>query len=230
MNWLILDFTIVILFFIFIFSGFRVGLVKSLLSLINIALSLFISIYVSFGLSNLIYNQFIKENLINELQTSIDNSSINSESLISTFPNFISNSFSYYGITSKDLTDIINSGKEDIAYQILDVISPMFIQIIHLSLSMVLFFVFIIIFNIMSKWILSIFKIPVLSQINHLFGGILGILKGYLIVTLLIFCLRSWAQSTNYNSNLFSYSSIESTFIFKHIYTNNLIYNIIQEM
>lgn len=208
----------------------RSGFVKSFFSLINIIFSLFASIYISLKLSGTIYDYFIKENLINQVHTAIDNGSINSNSVIDKIPDFISNSFSYYGITSDKLTDIINSGKTDVANRIVDAISPAFIQIIHAALSSVLFFVFIIVLGIVLRWILKIFRLPILSQVDHALGSVLGLMKGYLIISLLIFFLRSWIQTLDYSPDIFSYPTIESTFIFKHMYTNNLIYNIIKEI
>jgi len=61
-------------------------------------------------------------------------------------------------------------------------------------------------------------KIPVVGDINSLFGGIAGAVEGILIV--FIFCLgaRLVVSVLDGNAMIFNQETIDNTFIFKHIY------------
>jgi Colicin V production protein. len=226
LNILLLDGSIIFLFLLFFIIGARRGFVKSLLSLLNILLSLVISIYVSSKISENIYDKFIKDSVTSQIKTSLDGKNFNSDKLISSLPEFISQSLSYYGITEASLNDIIHSKNSDSAVQIEKVISPIFIHAIKASVQLVLFFAFSIIFGALSKGILTLFNFKILKPIDSSIGAVLGLVTCYFVIVILMFFIKASIQITNFAPDIFSYDNIGSTYIFRYMYVDNIICNL----
>lgn len=227
---LILDGIVLFLLGMFCILGLRSGMLKSILSFVGLVTSLTVSTYLSSGFSEVIYSRFIKGNVISQIEKSINSEEITSDAVLEMLPKFISNSFSHYGITKDNLTNIINSGKTDIVSQVEKTIAPIFVQTIRVSLESMLFFVMLIVYRIISNMIISAFRIPIIRHIDKSIGALFGLLKGYLLINVLIFILSICIQTMNLSFGIFNYNNIESTFIFKYIYTNNIINNLMREM
>ncbi len=220
---LILDGAIIFLFLTFFIIGSRRGIMKSLLSLINIALSLVVSIYVSALVSENIYNQFIKSNLIKQINISLETKNPDWKATLSNLPEFISKSFEHYGITEDSLTHIINSKMSNTADQIEKIISPIFVQTVKVAVQMALFFILLLILSLLSKVMLALFNFKIVRPIDSSIGAVLGLVSGYFIITIVLFVIRIGIQITSFAPGIFSYDNIESTYIFRHMYTGNLL-------
>lgn len=227
---IILDLLIILVFLTFIILGGKNGLVRSLISFLFIFASLIMSIYLSSNLSNSVYNNFIRQGVIEQIELSISSGNVNFGSLSATIPSFIYNSLSYYGITPENINHIINNGKGDISNELERLVSPVFIELICIALSVIFFLIFSLLSGIASRYCSKIFKIPVLKQINTTLGALFGMFKGYIVVTIIVFCIKTVGQVTYKNLSLFLYDNIESTIIFKYMYTNNLICNLLSEI
>ncbi len=222
-NAVILDVSIILLFLLFFVIGARRGIIKSLLFLLNILLSLVISIYVSDKISANIYDKFIKDKITNQIKTSLNKEKFDSKGILSSLPEFISQSLSYYGITETSLNDIIYNQNDNTAVQIERVISPIFIHAIKAAVQLFVFCVFSIIFQVLSKGIFRLLPFRIFKPIDSSIGAVLGLVTCYFVVIVLMFFIKVIVQTTNFAPKIFSYDNIESTYIFRHMYVNNIM-------
>lgn len=230
MTAIVLDVVTILMLVFFIIIGAKRGFVRSVIGFLGMVISLFVSFYLSSFLSNLIYDHFIKQQVINQIDISIASGNVSYDTIASALPENLYNSFSYYGITPDKINHIINSGKGNIALSIANLISPIFITLIRMCVILTFFFILMPLFSGLASTVSGIFKLPVLSGIDASLGAVFGILKGYLAVTLIIFCVKTIGQVMYNPEGIFLYSDVESTFVFKHFYTNNLVYNLLSEV
>ncbi len=228
-NFLILDGLVLLVFLFFLILGIMSGIIRSFFSFFSLIFATLASIYISSGLARTIYDNFIRESVLSNINSSIEYSDANVDSLLNLLPKFVSNSFSYYGITKEDLSNIISSVSSDAAQQIEEAIAPVFVDIVRLSLEIVLFFAILFILGFVTRAVVSIIRFCLPRTIDSALGAVFGLLKGYIVLAVLLFCLRSLSQGIDISSGIFSYGSIESTYLFKYFYTNNPVWNVVEE-
>ncbi len=233
LNALALDGIILLTFLLFCISGVRKGLVRSVLSFAGLMIALISSLYLSHGFSETIYDKVIRDNVTNQVRLCIKNGrEFSADAVFGILPEFISNSFRYYGITSDNLTDIIHNAVSDadIAQRIEILISPIFIQTIRISSTLIMFFIFMILCSFISNKVASILKLPLTGQVDRLAGALFGGIKGYISLSILIFCLSAAGKVVDLPLMTHIYNNSESGFIFRYMYMNNFIYSLIREI
>ncbi len=232
MNGLILDVSVVLIFLMFLLLGFRGGVMKSFLSLAGAVFSVLFSVYFANILSHYMYISFIEPSLIKEISKVIAANSVNVEHIFDKLPKFILNSLPSYGITPASVNHIINSNSTAAAIpcKVSALFSPVIINILKSVLTALLFIIFLLLMRIFSKLILKIFKISLLKKSNTLLGGLFGLLKGYIALTVCMCCLKVLFPTVKNAPDILSAESISSTFIFKELYNNNPVYELFKNI
>ena len=129
-------------------------------------------------------------------------------------------------ITPKEINHIIVNGNLDsIPSKISELLYPLITNVLKSILAPVIFILLLVFVNAFLKCISMLFRINFLKSTNSLVGMIFGLLKGYIVVTILICCLKIFVSVDNNFSEVFSPDNISSTVIFKEIYNNNFVYN-----
>ena len=222
MSVFVLDGAAILLLVFFFVMGARAGLIKAIFSFLSLSFSLLVSFYVSSRFSEVIYSRFIREKVISQLQNSLNKETLQS-SIFESLPEIVSNSLAYYGITEENLNNIINSGKDSVVFQIEKFISPIFIHTIKISLELILFFTFLLVFSFIVKKITPLFRFKIIKPIDSSLGGVFGLIRGYFIIVFFMFFVSLIIQITGKSPEAFSYENIKSTYIFKYMYPNSFI-------
>lgn len=228
---LFLDGAIVIVVFCFVNAGIKNGFIKSLSRLIGAAIAISLAVYIASFLSEYIYDRFIRDYLVEKISVAIQgatssNVNLKVNNLFNQMPSIISNSLVYYGITSSSINDTILNAQGGAAVAVADMLSPVVINIIRTIVVSVLFIIFMYVINIAIRTIDTMFRVPVLRQINGLVGALFGGAQAMLIIMIAMFVIQFGLAMIDNVPEIFSESTIQSTYIFKHIYNNNLAYKI----
>ena len=112
MNLAFVDLILVGIFLVFVFLGFKNGMIKSFFHLLSITVSWFFFSYISKGLAYLVYRYFIYPSIIENTSKLLSAHSLQSRNIFDKLPDFISGSFPGYRITLSKITHIINSVNE----------------------------------------------------------------------------------------------------------------------
>lgn len=226
MNSLILDISVILIFLMFLAMGFRAGIMKSFLSLAGAVFSVLFAVYFANMLSHYIYVSFIEPSLIKEIGKVLAENSYSTEQIFNKLPKLILNSLPSYGITPASVNHIINSNStvSAIPAKISALFSPVIINVLKSVLTALLFIVFLFIVRILSGLISNVLKVSVLKKSNTLLGGLFGLFKGYIAVTVCMCCLKVLLPVVRDVPDVFSSKSISSTFVFKELYNNNPVY------
>ena len=224
LNSLILDLSVILVFCLFLISGFKNGLIKSFFGFISFVVSSCAAVYLADYASLTVYQGFIAPAISRETENLIAKNSFDASAVFSGLPNFVLNMLPNYGITPSNLNHIINNNAMGVLpSKIADVFLPMIIGILKPIFTALLFTILLFLTRFLIAFIIKLFKVPVLRQANNLIGGIFGFLKAYIVVAVFMFCLKGFLPFWENSPNIFSTESVHKTVVFKKIYENNLI-------
>ncbi len=103
------------------------------------------------------------------------------------------------------------------------IIEPYCTIIIRTILFMVIFILAMVVLNLIIRFAGVINKIPVLGQANKLLGGVAGFCEGAAVVLIICVITRLIVSLCGDTAILFNEASIDSTFLFRHIYNFDFI-------
>lgn len=209
MQQLILENLITIIFLVFaiygFIKGFSEGLLKTLLSFGSIIITIIATKQLTPMLSNIVKDA---TNIESSLTSIIYDAFIKSNVYDSiNIPPFIKSAIDTGNIeaTIRDglCTNIANA-------------------IINLVCGIVIFIVVMIVLKIILKILDVVDYIPLISQFNRLLGGVLGVMRVLLIVSILFTILRIFENTPQVKTIT---DNIKSSFITGYIYNNNVVYD-----
>ncbi|MDO4730860.1 MAG: hypothetical protein Q4B14_01845 [Clostridia bacterium] len=218
---IIYDIFTVLLIVAFILLGYKKGFLRSIASIVSIAGSAIISIFLSKTSANFIFDVLIEDGLCTQISKFLvtgQNTYENISSLLSnTFPfmfdsqSFLNSSQSIGHITS--LTDPL---------AITRTIKPYIVSPLSGILFVVYFLIFVILIEILWKLLFKGTKRGKLGFANKSFGAVFGGLKSIIIVCIIGFILSCVLMFVDSDNSFFSETTINSTYIFKYFYNLNL--------
>lgn len=202
---LILDIVIILIIGLFIFLGYRRGLVKVAISLIAFIVAIIITLVLYKPVSTLIIEKTqIDENISDTIYKNIGIKNLEQEE-----------EFVAYLREFTESSEILNLG---------DSVNMISVKIIEIACMIVIYLIARVILIALSLLSGIITNLPIIKQFNELGGALYGIFQGVFIVyTILavIFILASTSVSTEV------LNAINSSHICKFMYMNNLILKVI---
>ena len=192
---MISDLIIIAVFIGFIVIGAVRGFARTLLNFAGLVLDLMLSHFLSGVISGWIYTTFIQKVILSNLEAEIAKNGF-SEAVANSMqsaPNWVNvmlnTFFAPLGVNTGNLQKgIIIDGAQaqQLAKTIEQPMSEIIIAVLNIIVMTALFFIFMIVIKLIIRAILKAFKVPVLSGINHIFGGIFGCIEGIVFVCLAI--------------------------------------------
>lgn len=211
-------------------SGFKRGLIKSLVGFAGTIIAILLSAYLTRVISVLIYDNFIRDTLliqINDILNEYVGHDLNekTEAVFDELPRILTNALMFCGVTSNVVGKVIESSAGNASYALVELFSPIIMNIIRTILMPIMFLIIIIPINLLTRVIGKVSRIPVLRQIDQFIGAVIGALKCFVLIVLITFLLRMFLPMMSNIPDIFSKNTIESTFLFRNFYEGNIIYN-----
>lgn len=208
MGWLLLDIAVILILVLSFKLMAKKGFFKVIFNLTaNIITIVLVSVLIQPATEMLVNTPFgekISQNISESISDKTPEISYDSEV------------FEFIPMVKKDL---IMKGIDDTAENINREITKFFIKVI----TYVLLFVIIrIIMSLLFILINSVFKIPVISKMNRLVGGAVGLINGLIIIYIasaIIGLNFKWAENIRLQ--------IDDTFIYQHFYYNNVLVDLL---
>lgn len=200
------------------FVGYAKGILITLVNLIRYSVGLFLCMFVANGYSEMFYNSFVKERIINKLSTqvvtstNIDEILANLNTTVNSLPSFVKK-----GI---DITSLSFSSGDDIATIIAEnVFQPIALVIVKVLLFVLTFVVFFgltgliihVIRNHNNKKRSESRHKSKLKTIDRIFGGLFGLVKGALIVFIFVSAVGTISQLDSFRDNAFISTALNSS-------------------
>ena len=213
---MITDIIIVAIIVLFAAIGVKRGLAKTILNIAGLVLAAISAYYLSSFLSQLIYDAFLKQTVINNIQQIIEQNGIDYalSNCLEAVPQWINGILSFIiGIFGMSLNEyqnqlVLSSDFSSSTSQAVEnVLAPVVSSVFGMILLVILFILIFIIVKKLIKHISRVFNIPVVKQINQLLGGIFGLAEGLLIVFIAVnifVIVTEFSNPALLNNELFS--------------------------
>lgn len=213
---MITDIIIAAVVVLFTVIGVKRGLAKTLLNLAGLVVTAISAYYLSSFLSQLIYDAFLKQTIITNIQQIIEQNGIGYalSNCLEAVPQWINGILSFIvGIFGMSLSEYQNQlalssdFSSSTSQAVENVLAPVVTSVFGMILLIVLFIIILIIVKKLVKLISKVFNIPVIKQINQLLGGIFGLAEGLLVVFIAVNIFTVVTEFSNpslLNSELFS--------------------------
>lgn len=182
---------IIVLILIFVVLGFARGAARTLLNLAAMAASAVISHFLGSYLAQAAYDTFLKNNIIAHLQSNaseygVEYTANNSVSALpSGVQNLLNGFMGLFGISSDDLQGrlvVSANTPSEIARAVEEPVGNLTVFILSTLFSCLIFILLWIVFKLLIRKALCVFRIPVVRQLDMVLGGFLGLLEGLIFV------------------------------------------------
>ena len=221
-----LDLILLVLLVLFVFFGFKRGLAKTLTEFVGAIAAAVAAILLASFFANLIFDAFVRGSLEGSISGVINESAGASaadklQAVLDALPGFVSNSLASYGLGSEQLSSALSGTADAAAGAGVELIKPIVTSLIQMILVFVLFVLLMIVVKIVARGVDTVFRLPLLHQLNSLLGGIFGILRCAVFVLLACAILRAMIPMLQPVPPLITEETIGQTFLFRHVYSFN---------
>ena len=198
---MILDIIFLAVIIIFIISGAIRGFARAIMNIAAVVASAILSNLLSGVISDWIFNSFVRNDLIANLNNAVTNTEISVNSALGDLPGWVSSVVSFFcnlfNFDEQRLVDCFvgtASTAKLTAVQVTDnFVKPIVTGIFSFFIAIILFILLIIIFKFVNK----LFELPVISPINRVLGGVFGAAEGIVVALICLAVLAVIMDFTN---------------------------------
>lgn len=216
-----LDGLILLILVLFTIIGVHKGLIRSVINLFGTVFSAYFSVIAAKVCAQWVYASMIKQSIISSVSDSLkasagDGALSTVNDIIENLPDFIK-AIVPNAKASIQLQDALDSGINSIAAAVAQLVSPVVTAILSIALTVVLFVLFMVLVRFISRAVTRVCRVTVLFGVNRMLGGILGLLKGSVLIMLAVSLLRLLSDFGASNQQ-----AIDNTYLFKLFYNFNI--------
>ena len=204
----IVDIILLIVIFVMILAGIKNGFVRCVLSIVAFTLAFASAVFLSEPAAQTVYDNFAKEPIESAIAERITDTGTaqtaadSTQAAIDSLPEAVVSAASSLGIDVSQLAEqagSINLNTSDMAAELTDKVArPIALAVLKVLAFAVIFLILNLVLQIVVSVISRLFDLPVLKTFNRTLGGVLGAVKGLLLVTVLAVLLdASTAFITN---------------------------------
>lgn len=224
----ILDIAVIAVVVSLAFTGFRRGLINSVVDFAGMIVAMVAASLISASVSVMIYNQFIMDRIIDSvnqaLQTLPSTAALpqQAEQIISSLPSYASNALAIMDIDANNLFSYLDTSILSIPQAVESLIRPVAIKVITAVVTVILFIIFMVIINLICKIITKAVNIVGLSTVNKLGGAAFGVVKAILLIMVLSFILYFIMMSLPTEASVTLNDAVENSHLYYGIYNISL--------
>ena len=222
---LIIDLIILAIIILNIILSAKNGFVKTLIEVVGFVLAIIVSISLSTPIANFVYDKTVEPTIVNSVTEKAEsNVDTAANEIWNSLPKFLKDNAADIGITNEKITQTFESETTDnvknTALKVSqDVVKPVFVKIVGLAISAILFIILMFIVKLLAKLINGIFSFSIIGVLNRTLGAFLGLGKGILIAIAVCMLISMIVSFTTKGFLIFTKETLDKTYIF-NILTN----------
>ncbi len=223
-----LDFLIVAVLVFFAISGYRRGLIYSLVGIIGSIVASIAAAFVSSLIALPIYQQFFMTKIteiaaepLSALPTAAT-AGQQAQTLFDSMPQYLSNILNMLGINADSLTQEISNMDLSAAQVLESLVRPSVVRLISIALTIILFGLFAILINVLANVLTKTIDLAQLSIVNKIAGAALGIVEALVVVMVLSLILHFVMYFLPTDGFHQVQSMIDGSFLYKGLYRISL--------
>jgi len=223
-----LDVIVVVVAALFIFNGYKRGVVNILVHFFGSAISAIAAAVAGSLLAEHIYINFIQKKLIDFLTdcTPFEDLGVTTadiaSGLVDNCPEYLRNILSMMNITKKDIAVAIGSSPLSAAELVEEMIRPATLRLITVILAIAVYTICVAVISIVTKGLTTAIDLSGLSTPNKIAGAVLGVLAALVIIMVLSFVLYILMVFLPEESSKALRMGIDHSFLYRYIYNMNV--------
>ncbi len=204
---MIADLLIILSIILSIIWGVRKGIAKTLFGVAALIAASFFAHFLAENLSNFVYDDFIKQSVVTNLEQMVNSNGVNYaiENSLEAVPEWIFSIMTVIsGVFGADIDKyqssiMLKNGTsqneitKNITNSIEQTLQPVITGVLQILLYVILFIIVYIIVKLIAGKLLFLFNAPIIRHVNRALGGILGAVEGLIFVFIAVnaFCIIS---------------------------------------
>lgn len=232
---LLLDGITVAILIMSIYRGGRQGLVQSIIRLVGSLAALIAAVLLSKWLSVWLYESALQGGVYSYLSDKIPEETFSTATLASFIENIPSSLLNLLQTTlGIDLTSSLNSAFQNgrpalLLFLTNEVIGP----VVLFLTTAILFLLLLILLGFLVRYLARLFRfvndIPLLGPINCILGGVVGLIRGFLVLFVLAVFVDFLCSITNNSWEVLNQSIIQRTFLYQYLVQFNPVTDFLSE-
>lgn len=212
--------------------GYKRGFVRSLTGFVGYLLAAMLSSALSNMLSVSLYRSILRGPMVDSVTEFLETNAAaataeQAQLFLDQLPAPAANLLANEGITADTIAGQLTGTAADAAPQIVDLLSPVVINLSRIVLMVVLFSVFMMVVRIVVRTVAAVFRLPLLRQINGLLGAAFGLLSGVIVVMLLCAVMQLAAPLLGQAGT--TQQAVQESRIYQLVYENNPVYSMFRD-
>lgn len=188
---MILDIGLLCVFLFFILIGVKRGFIRSAVHFLGAVIAAFLASALGGAAAKWVFDTLFREALVSKVGETIfslggQGAAAAAEETLSSLPDFIQRALEEAGITVGSLQGMLASKTGEAAELIADALSPVFVSFLKVLAVIVLFMLFTMLVRVLANLVASVFRLPVLRQLDGLLGGVFGFLLALVALWILV--------------------------------------------
>ncbi|HCC34221.1 MAG TPA: hypothetical protein DEQ02_00735 [Ruminococcaceae bacterium] len=228
---LLLDAIVLSFLALFVLLSARKGFVRTFVGLIGTVAAVILAFVLSRALAEFVYTAFLRDPMVGIVENTLiihagDGAHATFDAVFENLPGFILQAASLYGISFDAVSSKIGTAIQDSAQQaapaVADVmLKPILTGLISAIALVLLFVLLMMLVRVISRMLNKAVSIPLFGTANNILGGVVGLVKGCLVVFVVAAVLGLLIPFTQNGFLIFTDKAIESSFLFKAFYNLN---------
>ena len=230
MAYLAVDLAIIAILILFIWRSAVRGFVRTLIETVGGIIIICTAFSLSNSLAGYVYDNYMRSDIVNSIADTAKTTGLKSAEAVDeiwdSLPSVVRGAAAVGGFDKQSLSnvvgDTVNAGAEQVEQLVADnIVRPIVTGALSFIISLVLITVLMFLLHKIARWINSMFKLPLINSVNSALGGVLGAVKGALVVFALIVLISLLMRVFGNKFIFFTPEFIDKTHLFKLLY--NLI-------
>lgn len=223
-----LDIVVIILIALFAFTGFKRGMIYSVVGILGSLIAVTAASFISSAFSPDIYNDLFMGKITDAVASAFSGvppeATIEQQThyLFNSMPSLLVNGLSCIGITENGLTEQIVSSSASVPEVIESLVRPIIIKLITIVFTSLLFVIFTVIIKIIANTLTKSIDATKLSIVNKVGGALVGVAEAIVLImifSLILYFVMMFLSSDSFNA---VQNTIDNSLLYKVIYRLSL--------
>lgn len=227
MAYIAVDLAIIAIFALFIWRSAVRGFIRTLVEVIGGIIIVITAFSISGLIADTVFDNCIRGDIVGSVADTVNDTQLKTADAVDemwqSMPKIVQGAAKIGGLDkqklSNDIADLIDNGGRSVEEFVADsIVKPIVTSALSFVISLVIIAVLMFLLRKAARWINSAFNIPILGSVNATLGGLLGAVKGLIVIFALIALISLLMQMFGNKFWFFTVEFVNKTHLFKLIY------------
>ena len=219
-----IDIAIVIILAVVVWRSAVHGFMRTAIEIVGYVLAAVISISFANVAADKVYDSMVRPAVIKSVEECIADAGTSTDKQVDeiweNMPSFVTKTADLFVSKEEMKTQIrrsYNKNIDTVSTVVADLVKPVTINLVRLLVSAISFLILMALVKLLAYNINKFFNLPILNGVNATLGGVIGFVKGAVVICILTFIIKIVVDSMG-SFWIFKRELIDTTYIFRYVY------------